>query len=108
MFDNYNNINTTFTPNPFAPQYPPQKQQQQIVQNNPNKPYEIIDARGNLTGYFWYYGNSIDLVWDIIGETTMASTNNYVNVADIIKYQIITATIYDWRNKKIEEIKLLP
>lgn len=108
MFDNYNNLNTSFTPNPYAPQYPPQKQPQQIIQNNPNKPYEIIDARGNLTGYFWYYGNSVDLVWDIVGEVTSSVTNTYIDVANMLRYQTIIATIYDWRYQKIEEIKLFP
>lgn len=110
MFDNYNNLNTTFTPNPYAPQYPPQKplHNNQIIQNNPNKPYEVVDARGNLTGYFWYYGNSVDLIWDIVGEATSEVTSSYIDIANTIKYQIITATIYDWRYQKIEEIKLVP
>lgn len=108
MFDNYNNLNTTFTPNPYAPQYPPQKQTQQIVQNNPNKPYEVIDPRGNLTGYFWYYGNSVELIWDIIGEATFPTVNSYVEVIDIIKYNVITATIYDWKWQEIEKKRLIP
>lgn len=108
MFDNFNNIKTTYQVNPYAPQYPPQKMPTQIVQNNPNKPYELIDARGVLTGYFWYYGNSVDLTWDIVGEATSAQNNTYIDVADIVKYQIITATIYDWKMCKIAEVKLLP
>lgn len=80
----------------------------QIVQNNPNKPYEVVDARGVLTGYFWYYGNSVDLTWDIVGEATSDQNGTYIDVADIVKYQIITATIYDWKMCKIEEVKLLP
>ena len=110
MFDNYNNtnLNTSFTPNPYTPQYPPVKTANQIVQNNPNKPYEVTDGRGNLTGYFWYYGNSVDLVWDIVGEATTQISNTYLNVADVIKYQIITATIYDWKYQIVEAIKLIP
>ena len=79
----------------------------QIVQNNPNKPYEVVDARGVLTGYFWYYGNSVDLTWDIVGEVT-TTQDNYVDVVDMVKYLIITATIYDWKMCKVEEIKLIP
>lgn len=108
MFDSFNNIKTTYQVNPYAPQYPPQKMPTQIVQNNPNKPYEVVDARGVLTGYFWYYGNSVDLTWDIVGEATSAQNNTYIDVADIVKYQIITATIYDWKMCKIAEVKLLP
>ena len=107
MFDSFNNIKTTYQVNPYAPQYPPQKMPTQIVQNNPNKPYEVIDARGVLTGYFWYYGNSVDLTWDIVGEVT-TTQDNYVDVVDMVKYLIITATIYDWKMCKIEEVKLIP
>ncbi len=107
MFDNFNNVKTTYQVNPYAPQYPPQKMPTQIVQNNPNKPYEVVDARGVLTGYFWYYGNSVDLTWDIIGEVT-TTQDNYVDVVDMIKYLIITATIYDWKMCKVEEVKLIP
>ena len=111
MFDNYNNstnLNTSFTPNIYAPQYPPVKTPNQIMQNNPNKPYEVIDNRGNLTGYFWYYGNSVDLIWDIVGEVTSQISDTYLNVRDIIKYQIITATIYDWKCQVVETIRLIP
>lgn len=107
MFDNFNNVKTTYQVNPYAPQYPPQKMPTQIVQNNPNKPYEVVDARGVLTGYFWYYGNSVDLTWDIVGEVT-TTQDNYVDVVDMVKYLIITATIYDWKMCKVEEIKLIP
>ena len=107
MFDSFNNIKTTYQVNPYAPQYPPQKIPTQIIQNNPNKPYEVVDARGVLTGYFWYYGNSVDLTWDIVGEVT-TTQDNYVDVVDMVKYLIITATIYDWKMCKIEEVKLIP
>ena len=107
MFDNFNNIKTTYQVNPYAPQYPPQKMPTQIVQNNPNKPYEVVDARGVLTGYFWYYGNSVDLIWDIVGEVT-TTQDNYVDVVDMVKYLIITATIYDCKMCKVEEVKLIP
>lgn len=107
MFNNFNNVKTTYQVNPYAPQYPPQKMPTQIVQNNPNKPYEVVDARGVLTGYFWYYGNSVDLTWDIIGEVT-TTQDNYVDVVDMVKYLIITATIYDWKMCKVEEVKLIP
>ena len=66
MFDNFTNINTTFTPNPFECKYPQSNQLDRCIQTtSPNKPFEIKDASGKLTGYFWYYGNSVDLVFDI-------------------------------------------
>jgi len=69
----------------------------QIIQNNPNKPYEVVDTRGVLIGYFWYYGNSVDLTWDIIGETTFEEGNSYLDIIDSIKDKDILVTIYDWK-----------
>lgn len=108
MFDSFNNIKTTYQVNPYAPQYPPQKIPTQIVQNNPNKPYEVIDARGVLTGYFWYYGNSVDLTWDIIGETTFEEGNSYLDIIDSIKDKDILVTIYDWKFQEVYKSKLIP
>ena len=109
-FGNNMNLNTSFTPNPYAPQYPPMgnHNNNQIIQNNPNKPYEVTDDRGNLTGYFWYYGNSIDLVWDIVGEATSYDSSTYIDIAHVLAYNIITATIYDWRHQVVDKIKLIP
>lgn len=108
MFNNYNNISTSLAPNPYSPQYPPQKLPTQIIQNTPNKPYEVIDARGVLAGYFWYYGNSIDLVWDIIGEITSETGSSYTDIVDSIKDKTILATIYDWKFQEIYKVKLIP
>lgn len=49
----------------------------------------------------------MDLTWDIVGEVT-TTQDNYVDVVDMVKYLIITATIYDWKMCKVEEVKLIP
>jgi len=43
-----------------------------------------------------------------VGEAVFEPTNNYVDVSQIIKYQTLTATIYDWRHNIIESITLNP
>ena len=109
IFDNYcnnNNLNTSFNPNNFMQQCP--SQNNNIVSNNPNKPYEVLDTQRNLIGYYWYYGNSVDLTWDIIGEVTSEEASQYVALKDMIAYLTLTATIYDWRHEIIEKVKLNP
>ena len=110
MFDNYNNtnLNTSFTPPSCNVSQPSLIQKPQpIIPNNPNKPYEI-ESNGVLKGYFWYYGNSIDLTWDITGEYTSEESASYAEVKDIIDSCNIVATIYDWKYQVIDKIKLIP
>lgn len=109
MFDNYNNINlnTSYGANPYMNtcfQFP----NPPMVSNTSNKPYEITDDRGNLVGYFWYYGNSVDLVWDITGEATSEASSTYIDLDNILAYITLTAIIYDWRHEIIDSIKLHP
>ena len=64
MFNNFTNLNTTYAPNPFQRTYPQQATNQaQVAQ--PNKPFEILSAdKSKVLGYFWYYGNSVNLIFD--------------------------------------------
>jgi hypothetical protein len=36
-----------------------------------SKPYELYNARGELEGYYWYYGNVLNLEFNITGELTV-------------------------------------
>ena len=38
-----------------------------------SKPYELFDTKGNLEGYYWNYGDSINLEFNIDGEITIES-----------------------------------
>ena len=64
---------------------------------NPNKPFEVKDARGNLIGYFWYYGNSVVLSFDVVGEYVSGS-DTYLNVDDVVAGCSMTLTIYNSRH----------
>ena len=67
MFNSFSNIDSSYTPNNFSPKYPSMSREEKIQSINPNKPYEVIGRDGILKGYFWYYGNSVDLTFDITG-----------------------------------------
>ena len=85
MFQNFTNLNTSYTPNPFQPGYPVMQQNCAIKSVDINKPYEILNADRTLKGYFWYYGNSVDLVFDLEGEITLLSTDQYLTITDVLK-----------------------
>ena len=91
MFENYQNLSTQYTPNNY---------QTNCVGNpnlhsvSPNKPFEILDAAGNITGYFWYYGNSIVLSFDIVGEY-VSGNGVYVDASQALSGCTLTMTMYD-------------
>ena len=95
MFENYQNINTQYTPNNYQDNFGESDLNNSIQTVSPNKPYEIKDKRGNLTGYFWYYGDSVNLSFDIIGEFT--DENGYVSVEDVVNGCKVMLTVYDFR-----------
>lgn len=97
MFSNFTNIDTTFQPNAFQPGYPFVQQNQAIQTVSVNKPYEILNADRTLKGYFWYYGNSVDLVFDLEGEITILPGDQYLTIADVLKTLQIKAIIYNFR-----------
>ena len=108
MFDGFQNIPAEYTPNNF--QTWPNKCSA-IEPKNPNKPYEIKNINNEVKGYFWYYGNSIDLTFDIYDSTEDAAftaESTYVDVADYLQFCDLTVTLFDeynWRIVHQEKIK---
>ncbi len=66
MFDNYENIADNYIPSNIKPPRP-------ICENKlepctPKKPYEEYNAKNELIGYWWYYGDTINLDFHITGN----------------------------------------
>ena len=95
MFENYQNINTQYVPNNYQNSYGYNSCNDSMQTSTPNKPYEIKDQRGNITGYFWYQGDSVNLSFDIVGEFT--DDDNYIDVENVIVGCKVTLTIFDFR-----------
>ena len=101
MFSNFTNLNTTYTPNPFQKTYPSMQTDNQLKSNHPNKPYEVKNPDGSIKGYFWYYGNSVELVFNVEGEITLEETDNYLYASDVISGLALIATIYNFRSEPV-------
>lgn len=92
MFENYQNLDTRYTPNNLNVY----ATQNDNLQNSvTNKPFELLDRFGNLLGYFWYYGNSVVLSFEISGEGVFEDSMSYVDVGDILSGCKLTLSIYD-------------
>ena len=96
MFENYQNLDTRYVPNNRDMYRCPTNEHIQTPLSN--KPYEMLNDLGELVGYFWYYGNSVVLSFDIVGEYTSEQSNTYVDVLDVISNCSVTLTMYDFRH----------
>ena len=112
MFSNFTNMSTTYTPNPFQPNYPSALINNSNNEATPvklNKPYEILSPdRKTVLGYFWYQGNSVDLIFNLSGEITLEETDNYLDANDVINSLTLVSTIYNFRYEPIMQFSTDP
>lgn len=100
MFTNYQNLSEYYTPNNLS-QY--QNKPCSYTKFNPceiTKPYELYNAKNELEGYYWYYGNTINLDFSIDGEVVDINgngTGEYVSAKDYLADKTATVNIYDFR-----------
>lgn len=73
MFLNYHNIADNYTPNNLICSFPVGKSYTKLDPLKTSKPYEEYDFEGNLIGYFWHYGETLNLEFNIDGEITVES-----------------------------------
>lgn len=73
MFLNYHNIADNYTPNNLVCSFPVGKSYTKLAPVQASKPYEEYDSKGNLIGYFWRYGETLNLEFNIDGEITVES-----------------------------------
>lgn len=73
-----------------------------------NKPFEVRDKLGNLDGYFWYRGNSVDLVFNLDGEIVLLNTDKYNTITEVIKALTFEANILNFRNEPVMKFSTSP
>ena len=73
MFLNYHNIADNYTPNNLVCSFPVGKSYTKLAPVQASKPYEEYNAKGELIGYFWRYGETLNLEFNIEGEIAVES-----------------------------------
>lgn len=107
MFTNYENLSENYIPNNLSKN---KTKPCSYTKLNPSpliKPYALYDAKGELEGYYWYYGDHIELEFELFGELTQdddTGTGTYVDITDFIKDKIFTFTIYNFRHEVIHQV----
>ena len=71
MFLNYDNIAKNYTPNNLMCSFPVGKSYTKLDPIQASKPYEEYNVKGELIGYFWRYGEALNLEFNIDGEITV-------------------------------------
>ena len=64
-------------------------------------PYEDYDVDGNLIGYYWHYGDTVELHFLIDGEVTLE--NEYVTAEDFLSGKNAKIVIYNFRYEPLFE-----
>ena len=68
MFLNYHSISDNYTPNNLFKAFPIDGPCSKFMPFEGSKPYEEYDAKGELEGYYWRYGDTLNLEFCIDGE----------------------------------------
>ena len=73
MFTNYQNIPDNYVPDNMSHICSIPKSYTKLDPVSASKPYEEYNARGELVGYSWRYGETLNLEFNIDGEITVES-----------------------------------
>ena len=73
MFTNYQNLSEYYIPNNLSKSFDKPQSYTKLDPIAGSKPYELYNAKGELEGYYWYYGNLLNLEFNIDGEITVES-----------------------------------
>lgn len=71
MFLNYQTIADNYIPNNLITAFPHPHCISKLDPKEASKPFEEYDAKGELCGYFWRYGETLNLEFNIDGEVTI-------------------------------------
>lgn len=71
MFLNYQNIAKNYVPNNLINAFPSMMNGSKLDPLDASKPFEEYNAKGELTGYFWRQGETLNLEFNIDGEITL-------------------------------------
>lgn len=73
MFLNYDKISSCYKPNNLECASPSVKSYTKLDPLKASKPFEHYNAKGELIGYFWQYGETLNLEFNIDGEIVIES-----------------------------------
>lgn len=104
MFDGYDSLAGNYAPSNLKPPIKPNKPcNNKLDPKHPNKPFEDYNAEGELIGYWWYYGNTLDLEFTIEQEVVFEGSDTYITAEDFMKSvkPNVVINLYNFRREII-------
>ena len=91
MFLNYHNISDNYIPNNLTSAFPAAiMPESKLYSVQATKPYEEYDSKGNLCGFYWRQGESVNLEFNLDGEITVESDAIiYTDATEIPTYNTV-------------------
>lgn len=102
IFDNYDNLSNEYIPSNMNKPPKPPKANPYFDPAAPKLPYCDYNAEGDITGYWWPYGNTVNLEFNLDGCVTVEGSKNFITVRNFIKNKQIKVTIYNFRHEVID------
>lgn len=68
MFFNYQSISDNYTPNNLVDAFPSCEKKSKLAPADQGHPFEEYNAKGEVIGYFWRQGETLDFEFNIDGE----------------------------------------
>jgi hypothetical protein len=104
MFLHYQDISKNYTPNNICKEYTTPRSYTKLDGNDLSKPYELMNAKNELEGYFWNYGDVLNLEFNITGEITVESDAVILYVNNETPFNIV-APIIGQRAYNVADLK---
>ena len=103
MFDTYKELPEGYVPNNIKPTDNLSCAYPKLEPCRPTKPYEKYNAEGQLIGYYWYYGDEVNLEFNIDGEVTSLEDSTYIKLDEFLSLKKAVIRLLDFRNDIIVE-----
>lgn len=109
MFSNYQVIPETYTPCNTHNKAVYPKSYTALTSDSLTKPFEVYDAKGNLEGFAWNYGDVVELSFDITGFLVVEDDSEqfYEDLEEFLADKDATFSLYDFRNTALY-VKTIP
>lgn len=101
MFSNYQNLSENYIPNNLSQQLTKPCSYTKLDTCDLTRPYELYNAKNELEGYYWYYGNNINLEFNIEGDINEIKLDGFIDLQDYLKDKVATLNIYNFRNEAL-------
>ena len=101
LFDNYDNLGSQYIPSNMNCQNTVPKNNPFLEPVGPKRPYEERNAQGELIGYWWTYGDTVDLDFELSGDVTIDGEDSYIDVRDFIKDKQLKIELFNFRHEEI-------